>query len=88
MAPSTLSVGGAFGYAGLMTPQTPPTLKTEDSGPRRVSRSVQVNAAAADVFALIADPHRHHELDGSGTVRDTEVKGPHSSRLATSSPSA
>jgi uncharacterized protein YndB with AHSA1/START domain len=60
-----------------MTPQTPSTLKTEDSGPRRVSRSVQVNAPAADVFALIADPHRHPELDGSGTVRDTDVKGPH-----------
>lgn len=60
-----------------MTPQTPPTLKTEDSGPRSVSRSVQVNAPVADVFALIVDPHRHPELDGSGTVRDTDVKGPH-----------
>ncbi|OFJ52659.1 SRPBCC family protein [Mycolicibacterium grossiae] len=53
------------------------TLKTEDTGPRRVSRSVQVAAPVAEVFALIADPHRHHDLDGSGTVRDVDVKGPH-----------
>jgi uncharacterized protein YndB with AHSA1/START domain len=53
------------------------TLKTEDTGPRRVSRSVQVAAPVAEVFALIADPHQHHDLDGSGTVRDVEVKGPH-----------
>jgi uncharacterized protein YndB with AHSA1/START domain len=60
---------------------TTPTLKTEDAGPRAVSRSVQVAAPAADVFALIVDPHRHPELDGSGTVRDIDVKGPH--RLST-----
>lgn len=60
---------------------TTSTLKTEDSGPRTVSRSVQVAAPVATLFDLIADPHRHHDLDGSGTVRDTEVKGPH--RLAT-----
>jgi uncharacterized protein YndB with AHSA1/START domain len=60
---------------------TSPTLKTEDAGPRAVSRSVQVAAPAADVFALIVDPHRHPELDGSGTVRDIDVKGPH--RLST-----
>jgi uncharacterized protein YndB with AHSA1/START domain len=54
-----------------------PTLKTEDAGPRAVSRSVQVAAPVADVFAIIVDPHRHPELDGSGTVRDIDVKGPH-----------
>ncbi|MEV7624046.1 SRPBCC family protein [Actinoplanes sp. NPDC089786] len=48
-----------------------------DSGPRRVSRRVRVNAPAAEIFALVADPHRHAELDGSGTVRDVPVKGPH-----------
>ncbi|MGK2868452.1 MAG: SRPBCC family protein [Mycobacterium sp.] len=53
------------------------TLKNEDAGPKTVSRSVQVSAPAATLFALIVDPHRHHEIDGSGTVRDTEVKGPH-----------
>jgi len=30
-------------------------------------------AAPADrIFALIADPTRHHEIDGSGTVRDAK----------------
>jgi len=35
------------------------------------------------VFALAADPHRHAELDGSGTVRDTPVKGPHQLEVGT-----
>ena len=48
------------------------TLKTEHAGPHTVSRSVQVAAPVADLFALIADPHRHSELDGSGTVRDVK----------------
>ena len=61
----------------MRAPMTVSTLKTEDTGPRRVSRSVQVAAPVAEVFALIADPHRHHDLDGSGTVRDVDVKGPH-----------
>jgi hypothetical protein len=56
---------------------TTPTLKTEDAGSRAVSRSVQLAAPVADVFAIIVDPHRHPELDGSGTVRDVDVKGPH-----------
>ena len=38
-----------------------------------------VRAPAAEVFALLADPSRHRELDGSGTVRDA-VGG--STRLA------
>ena len=29
-----------------------------------------IPASPAEVFALIADPHRHHEFDGSGTVRE------------------
>ncbi len=33
-----------------------------------VSRSVEVPAAAAEIFNLLADPARHHEIDGSGTV--------------------
>ena len=56
---------------------TTSTLKTEDAGPRTVSRSVQVAAPVAALFDQIADPHRHHDLDGSGTVRDADVKGPH-----------
>ncbi|WAC57917.1 SRPBCC family protein [Gordonia sp. SL306] len=49
---------------------------TVDSGPHKVSRRVVVNAPAADIFGLVANPHRHPELDGSGTVRDTPVTGP------------
>ncbi|WP_374026402.1 SRPBCC family protein [Mycobacterium sp. HNNTM2301] len=41
-----------------------------DAGPRRVSRSVEVAAPAAELYAMAADPRRHSELDGSGTVRD------------------
>ncbi len=63
-----------MGYAGRMTTST---LKTEDAGPRTVSRSVQVAAPVAEIFALIVNPHRHPEIDGSGTVRDIDVKGPH-----------
>lgn len=44
------------------------TVAIVDAGPRQVSRSVEVNAPAAELFAIVADPRRHHELDGSGTV--------------------
>ena len=47
-----------------------------DAGPRRVARQVLVQAPAAEVFALVANPHRHPELDGSGTVRPGPVSGP------------
>jgi hypothetical protein len=53
------------------------TVSTVDAGPRRVARRVQVKAPAAEIFAIVSDPHRHPELDGSGTVRDVDVKGPH-----------
>ncbi|GAY07903.1 SRPBCC family protein [Pseudonocardia sp. N23] len=42
---------------------------------RTVTASTVVAAPAAEVFALLADPHRHHEFDGSGTVR-AAVTGP------------
>ena len=51
------------------------TVSSVDAGPRRVSRTVEVQAPVAALFALVADPRRHGELDGSGTVRET-VKGP------------
>jgi|EndMetStandDraft_6_1072998.scaffolds.fasta_scaffold142426_2 hypothetical protein len=41
-----------------------------DAGPNQVSRSIEVSASAAELFAMVADPRRHHELDGSDTVRD------------------
>lgn len=62
---------------GYVSPMTISTLKTEDAGPKAVSRSVQVSAPVSTLFDLIADPHRHPEIDGSGTVRDVDVKGPH-----------
>ena len=51
------------------------TVTTIDAGPRKVSRSVEVRASAQELFAVLADPHRPGDLDGSGTVRST-VQGP------------
>jgi hypothetical protein len=42
-----------------------------------VTRRVTVRARPSEVFELVVDPHRHPELDGSGTVRDSPVTGPH-----------
>jgi uncharacterized protein YndB with AHSA1/START domain len=42
---------------------------------RVVSASAIVAAPPEAVFALLADPQRHHELDGSGSVRRA-VAGP------------
>lgn len=42
---------------------------------REVSASAVVAAEPAAVFDLLADPRRHHEFDGSGTVR-TAIAGP------------
>lgn len=42
-------------------------------GPHTVAYQVTVSAPASHLFEIIADPHRHHELDGSGTVRDTAI---------------
>jgi Polyketide cyclase / dehydrase and lipid transport len=46
------------------------TVTIVERGPRQVSRRVEVAAPAADLYALAADPRRHRELDGSGTVCD------------------
>jgi|SRR5215469_2303310 len=51
------------------------TVNTVDAGPGKVSRSAEVNAPADELFELVADPRKHHELDGSGTVQDT-IDGP------------
>lgn len=47
-----------------------------DRGDHVVAFSAEVDAPAQEIFALIADPHRHHELDGSGTVQ-RRARGPH-----------
>lgn len=44
------------------------TVTIVDAGPGQVSRSIEVNAPVSELFAIVADPRRHHELDGSGTV--------------------
>ncbi|MEU7691501.1 fumarylacetoacetate hydrolase family protein [Microbispora hainanensis] len=41
----------------------------------KISRSILIAAPAAAVFDVIADPHRHHHFDGSGTVAGT-ITGP------------
>ncbi|MFZ1179824.1 MAG: SRPBCC family protein [Mycobacterium sp.] len=46
------------------------TVTVVDAGPQQVSRSVEVAAPVAELYTLAADPRRHHELDGSGTVRN------------------
>ena len=51
------------------------TVTAVDAGPRKISRSAEVSAPAGEIFELLADPRRHGELDGSGTVLDT-VAGP------------
>ena len=42
-------------------------------GQRKVSRSVEVSATPEEVFDLLADPRRHPELDGSGTLTGRAV---------------
>jgi YD repeat-containing protein len=46
-----------------------------DTGKRTVTRQVVVDAPASTLFALLADPRRHGEVDGSGTVLEG-VEGP------------
>ena len=52
-----------------------PNVSSVDSPSQVVSRRVVVAAAPAQIFDLLADPSRHGELDGSGTVREI-VSGP------------
>jgi hypothetical protein len=46
-----------------------------DAGPKQISRAVEVAAPAGELFAIVATPSRHQELDGSGTVQNN-VGGP------------
>jgi hypothetical protein len=41
-----------------------------------VSRTIRVNAPAQEIFNLLADPGRHHEIDGSGTITGSKVAVP------------
>ena len=41
-----------------------------------VSRSTIVPAPAQVIFDLLADPRRHNEIDGSGTVQSAQINAP------------
>ena len=43
---------------------------------RIVSRSAIVPAPAQMIFDLLADPRRHNEIDGSGTVQSAQINAP------------
>lgn len=47
-----------------------------DAGAHQVSYTLNIAAPVEKVYAVISDPHRHHEFDGSGTVR-SRARGPH-----------
>ncbi len=44
-----------------------------DRGEHVVAYSVTVEAPALQLWEIAANPHRHHELDGSGTVRSRAI---------------
>ena len=66
---------GAVPVTDTTIPESP-AVAVVDRGPDVLARATVVNIPAADIFARLVDPHRHHELDGSGTVQP-EVDGPH-----------
>lgn len=41
-----------------------------------ISRSTIVPAPAAAIFDLLADPRRHGEIDGSGTIQNARMNAP------------
>ncbi len=43
---------------------------------RVISSSRRIDAPAATIFDVLADPHRHHEIDGSDTVGQPNVDSP------------
>jgi hypothetical protein len=48
-----------------------------------ISVSKVIDAPAADIFAVVADANRHHEIDGSGTVVKLKAGAPHELSLGT-----
>lgn len=42
-------------------------------GPGPISCTLWIEAGAAEIFDLLADPRRHPEIDGSGTLRGVVV---------------
>ncbi|MFN3255053.1 MAG: SRPBCC family protein [Ilumatobacter sp.] len=48
----------------------------EDAPDRVERRSIVIDAEPGAIFDLLADPSRHQEFDGSGTVRDASDSAP------------
>ena len=55
---------------------TEPTVIVEESPDRVERRSIVVDAPPSTVFDLLADPRRHGEIDGSGTIRGVQSSAP------------
>lgn len=49
---------------------------TQHSDNKVVSRSIFVPASAQEIFDLLANPRRHHEIDGSGSVKEAQIDAP------------
>jgi hypothetical protein len=48
-----------------------------EEAPDRVHRrSIVVQASPKEIFDLLADPRRHHEIDGSDTVQQSKLDAP------------
>ena len=47
----------------------------ETGNPKIKSARILVNAPAEKIFALLSNPRKHSQLDGTGTVKDT-IFGP------------
>lgn len=60
-------------YGAPMTSSPQPPHPPAD---RAISETIEVAASPEAVFALLADPRRHPEFDGSGTVRQALVAPP------------
>lgn len=69
--PAGLRGPGGWHRHGGMSDVTP----LQSARSRTVGATTLVDASADAVFALLTDPRRHHEVDGSSTV-GTEVIGP------------
>ena len=49
---------------------------TEEAPEHVERRSLIIDAPAAEIFDLLADPRRHHTFDGSGTVKESRMEAP------------
>jgi hypothetical protein len=54
---------------------TSSTTSVVNKGERQIARSIVVDAPAPVLFEILANPHRHREVDGSGTVREAASTG-------------